>query len=532
MAILEILIFCVSLPLFGLAFALMLVVGYEQARRKGYRALGAALTILAGSTVSVVVAILRSPPNSTNYRFFVDFFWLPLLFAAVATAIVILVLPRRTGRVFGQRRVKFPLVWVGQAIIAFGLLLSAVTVHLWLAGQRDSTFVLKVLGLGVGFLIPTGRFVIRRGRRLEGAPSFEQHLVQDARPPVLYLRAFQQERQFFVIGASSGYGAYGKSWHASVSRSEQNVGISFEQFVSGAVESRLGPFVALGSPEDYLAPEGAFRLYAKDKDWMEKADGLARESVCILVEIGESANLRWEFEHLRREGLQQKLFVITRHSTEGAWVAWAFWDLVWRLQGLRPLNWRRFSKDLARLDYHLDFKDPGPGSVVTFDAEGRGIVLTTGADQPADFVEPIRAWTVAKRKIGRHVPRSCSRCGRGFYTSPEGAEAGEEWCRNCKAGSARQGVWVKMAPTACVFLVLLLLLAFIGAAAVWIPEESFMGRHIGGIVTAVFISLMVILITVVGRLGTAAGTTAEVTKPRAGDRGDDDAAKHHPADRP
>jgi hypothetical protein len=528
MILLEILLFAVSIPAFGFAFILMLVVSYERARLKGYRLPGAVLIILAGAATGITATILRNPPNSTDYRFFVDFFWLPLLFSGAATAILILVLPRKRSRVFGQRQVRFPFVWVGQAVIALGLLLIGVTVHWSLAGHGDLSLVWKGALIALGFLAPTGRYLIRRGRRLEGAPSFEQQLAQDSRSPVLYLRAFKQERQFFVIGGSAEYGAQAKSWHARVSKPEQKVGIPFEQYLSDAVEGSLGPFVALGSPEDYLAPEGARRMYAKDTDWMERLDGLARRAICILVEMGKSANLRWEFEHLRREGLQQKLFVVTRHSTEGSGLAWAFWGLVWRLQGIRDVKWKEFSSDLARLGYDLGLEDPGPGSVITFDGEGRGILLTTEADRPADFVEPIRAWATERQKIGRHVPSSCSKCGRGIYALPGEAGVAGKRCRDCEEGSPRKRTWERIAPTVYFLLGLLLFLAFFIAVAIWIPEESFVSRHIGGIGTALFIALLAIWVAVVGRMDSRAPKAAEDTPPDK-NRQDDQAKEHDPA---
>jgi hypothetical protein len=61
-------------------------------------------------------------------------------------------------------------------------------------------------------------------------------------------------------------------------------------------ESGSRALVALGSPEDYLAPAGAARLYAKDSDWTQHVDLLARNARSIVVEVGASANLRWEFE--------------------------------------------------------------------------------------------------------------------------------------------------------------------------------------------------------------------------------------------
>lgn len=536
MNVLELLLAFVSFPLLTFAFVLMPVVSFVLARQKGYRALGATLIILAGAAVGIGATIVRNPASSNNYRFIVDFLWLPLLFSAAATAFLILVLPRRINRVFGQRRVRFPFVWIGRGVIALGLLPIPVTSYLWLADRADLDLVVKGLGL-VGILIPTGRYLIRRGRRLKEDPSFNQYLVKDPRPPVLYLRAFKQEQQFFVIGPTSKYGAYAKGLVADISEPEHRIGIPFEQYFSDAVESCLGPFVALGSPEDYLAPEGAFRMYATDTDWMENLSRLARESICLLVEMGKSTNLHWEFEHLRRERLQKKLFVITRHSTatrhspEGAalgWAFWAFFGLVWRLQGLRSVNWKEFSNELASLGYELGFEDPGPGSVITFDAEGRGILLTTGADRPADYVKPIQAWMSGRQKIGHHVPVSCSKCGRGFHALSEEAEVNEKWCRDCQEGSPRKsawhkGAWEAIAPTVYVFLTASLFVALIVAAGIWIPEGSFVGRHIGGIFSALILGPLAIWMVVLARTDPPAAKASSVTKPPTEDRRDDTA---------
>ena len=85
-----------------------------------------------------------------------------------------------------------------------------------------------------------------------------------------------------MIGLKSEYGAYAKSFHARLPRNDQKIGITFEEYLSDALENEVGPFVALGSLQDYLAPEGALCIYAKDTDWMEKLDQLARRSVTVL----------------------------------------------------------------------------------------------------------------------------------------------------------------------------------------------------------------------------------------------------------
>lgn len=308
---LDIILILISLPALVLACALWAAVGYGSARRLGYRPIGAAMVMIAGGASGVVATIVRHPPNSTGFQFLVDFFWLTWLSAVVVTAIILLVLPRRQLRTFGNRRPGFPFARIGQLFVVAGLLLSTVVIAWSVRRSMDSAQAVAGLALAAGFLLPTGRYLQRLGRRADAEATSDQYGVERLEHPVLYLRAFRQEGQFFTIRAASEYGTLPRSWHAAVSKPDQNVGRTFEEYFADALKGSIGPFVALGSPEDYMAPEGAARLYAKDTDWMEHVNVLARNAAAIVVEVGASANLRWEFEYIRQEGLHQKLFVIT-----------------------------------------------------------------------------------------------------------------------------------------------------------------------------------------------------------------------------
>jgi hypothetical protein len=213
------------------------------------------------------------------------------------------------------------------------------------------------------------------------------------------------------------------------------VHLTFEQYFSKTLTDVFGPFVALGGPEDYLPPEGAIRLYAKDNEWTERLDALARRAVCILVELGRSENLRWEFDYLRREGLQKKVFLVTQPSHEDSKFAWAYRGIFWRLKGIRAVSWQEFSTDLGKLGYDLKFEDPGPGSAIGFDDDGRGVLLTTQAQVPPQFVEPIRAWLVSGRIAGRCMLTECLSCNRRFHaaTSADG-KARDRFCHECDEG--------------------------------------------------------------------------------------------------
>jgi hypothetical protein len=339
-------------------------------RRKGYRPIGSAFAIIGGLALSIM-AVAIWHPNLTAMRsaflFFAACFWLPLFLSFMATTLLIVTLPRKRARIFGERKPFFPFLFVGQAVVGTLPVLCLLTLTLWISGRTELAW--KSAGLILIWLVvplPLGRHLIRLGRRIKWEPSIQERLTRDGRPPVLYVRSFVQENQFFVVGRHSRYGAYASSWHASVSEPEMNIGITLEEYLSMAINESVGPFVALGSPEDYISPGGAARVYCRDDNWMRQFDTLARQSACIIAQFGKSNHMRWEFDHLRREGLQERLCIITRHTEQEM-----FWE---RLKGIPDVSWLQFSDDLAELGYDLRFEYPGPGSVIAFDSRGRGLV--------------------------------------------------------------------------------------------------------------------------------------------------------------
>src|SRR6516162_10976057 len=154
--------------------------------------------------------------------------------------------------------------------------------------------------------------------------------------------AFPQEPRYFVYGDRKKYSAYTNSFTAAIASlsfgETLNIGVTFEQYFRSAVAASVGPSVALGNPEDYIPPEGAFRLYAKDSDWKDRLDDLTKRASWILVEIGSSDALGWEFDHLRREGLQQKVFIITPPAREVVF-AWWFIDFNRYVNGIGAVTW-------------------------------------------------------------------------------------------------------------------------------------------------------------------------------------------------
>jgi hypothetical protein len=244
------------------------------------------------------------------------------------------------------------------------------------------------------------------------------------------LRAFNQEGQAFAVGDASKYGAYVEGWQR-VAIAGQRVEVPFEQYFHRSIETRLGPFVALGSPEDYVPPHGAVRHYATDETWQLELARLAKEARCIVSEVNTTGNLRWEFEHLRSKGYQKKLFLFSIPEDAAA----PFRSALGRFFGgiirglVPPVAWHTFADELGSLGYELSSDDPGSGSLITFDAHGRQVLLTTEADLPEEFIEPLEAWLTKKKKTGRCTPVSCTTCGCTFHVHAQNPETPPLLCR-------------------------------------------------------------------------------------------------------
>jgi hypothetical protein len=161
----------------------------------------------------------------------------------------------------------------------------------------------------------------------------------------------------------------------------------------------VGPFVALGSPEDYLEPIGATRTYAKDQTWKEDFHCLAESAAAFLLEVAGSDSVNWEFEHIRQMNWHERVFLVTRHPSaqQKGYFGWMT-DTIRRLKGIPDSFWPEFVENLARLGYHLPVDDPGFGTVIAFDTSAHDIVLTRGADLPNAYVAPILAHLTRARE--------------------------------------------------------------------------------------------------------------------------------------
>jgi hypothetical protein len=118
----------------------------------------------------------------------------------------------------------------------------------------------------------------------------------DRRPPVLFLRSFADdnlplERSF--------------QWFRGLLREE----LTFEEFVVDRLWT-LGPVVAIGKPEEKLSPVGAAREYVHGPNWQERVEAILDECAWVVVVLGDSAGLSWEYQQIQRRGLDERLVLV------------------------------------------------------------------------------------------------------------------------------------------------------------------------------------------------------------------------------
>lgn len=165
--------------------------------------------------------------------------------------------------------------------------------------------------------------------------------------------------------------------------------VNLEQFVSDEMEKYVARLVAFGSPRDKIPGGGAGRVYAPEAGWQTRVRDLAVAARAIIMQIGETRSLSDELAIIRENGLATKLFVLTAPADRSnAFFRW-FWRRLSRMVGWPEPTWSGFATLLSRNGFDPGTGDPGPGAVVTFDSDGRQVVLRRDCNAPRDYAMAI-----------------------------------------------------------------------------------------------------------------------------------------------
>lgn len=265
-------------------------------------------------------------------------------------------------------------------------------------------------------------------RRARASRQINDALKSDKRRPVLYLRGFKDEASPFdkLAGRDPWWGTIkgslrGKALLPWVPHYGPK---NLEHYITDAVERKMGPFIALGNPDDFFTPVGAAREY-HGPDWRKEFEGMVDTCSAVLVVPGSARELDWEMGWLLESGNAAKMFLLFGRWVHGYPVTYGEkllksfipprWMRLVESPRPEPLLWPRYRDAMNALGYTLPVDAPSASTVMGFSTMGRGIVIISGCGVPEDYVNAIVGHLVKqaaqqkpKRAIITPIPTSSS----------------------------------------------------------------------------------------------------------------------------
>lgn len=170
--------------------------------------------------------------------------------------------------------------------LAFGALGTAVLIgSVWLSREPlDALYLPLVVDCA-------GCFLLLRMRRYFQIDA-KALLRVDSRPPVLFLRSFEDEEKLNFI--QSGRALFDYSLETRLSR-------HFMHF---------GPFIALGSPQEELPQLGAARICLPQDQWQIRVRQWMGSSQVVLMYAGNTYWVNWELAMLARKDRLHKVILL------------------------------------------------------------------------------------------------------------------------------------------------------------------------------------------------------------------------------
>ena len=178
---------------------------------------------------------------------------------------------------------------------------------------------LNELVLAVPFFV--GYLLLRQGKK-HTVQTGEAVLKTDSRPPVLYLRSFDDETEERSI-AKYFKNAF-ESNRKSLAHTVPPVGIR-EQDSLGFVFRKIGPYIALGKPGEELSELGSSKIYVPNESWQDTIHDFLQKSKCIIFKAGKTEGLKWELKEIvqRVNPLQIVMIMPIKDDDYSSFIQWA-----------------------------------------------------------------------------------------------------------------------------------------------------------------------------------------------------------------
>jgi len=191
----------------------------------------------------------------------------------------------------------------GIALIVISGLLLIVFTFVRSFGDDAALLVILVVSGVLGFLAGTlGVRFYNLARQFEATTIEWDGKSADPRPPVLYLRSFQDDVTTAVPVSLPPRSLHNLAWSIAWTTEE-------EQLVK--VLRAIGPVVAVGKPGEKLPELGASRAYVSNEDWRHYVTCLMKEAVLVVLRPGQTPSVWWEIsEAVKRVYPERLLFAL------------------------------------------------------------------------------------------------------------------------------------------------------------------------------------------------------------------------------
>jgi hypothetical protein len=170
----------------------------------------------------------------------------------------------------------------GLALIIAAIILAAILAVLLFELTDD----LRFWFLGGAAVFLGASWMIDVGRRMRTVDGWEL-MKTDPRPPVIYLRPFQEDDRR-TYDAPVGHRQGGKTVPAATGSPATR-----ERAIARQL-GQIGPFIAVGKPGDSLAPLGAARIYVSDDEWRSVVTSLVNRAAAVILQPEATPGTLWE----------------------------------------------------------------------------------------------------------------------------------------------------------------------------------------------------------------------------------------------
>jgi hypothetical protein len=204
---------------------------------------------------------------------------------------------KRKGQPFRSRTLGTLLVVVSPvlAVVLFLMLLSL--------QLEDFRFTLY----GFAFLVVGVYYGVLTGRRLR-APDAASLMKRDPRPPLVFLRPFNEDRRVVTPGPLG-------TRQGGVAPGENKGRKTAIEVTLACLLHDFGPFIAVGRPGEALVTLGAARAYVSDDEWKEAVWGMIQRAGAVILQPEASAGTLWEAEQVARIVDRKRLLLIVPDPT-------------------------------------------------------------------------------------------------------------------------------------------------------------------------------------------------------------------------